>query len=45
MVDRKGGNRRKKEKGWEIERRGMKVRKRIDDRKEEMVLQLHYIIK
>ena len=32
MVDRKGGNRRKKEKGWEIEREGMGGRKKRDGR-------------
>ena len=32
-VDRKGGNRRKKEKGWEIEREGMGGRKKRDESK------------
>lgn len=35
VVDRKGGNGRKKEKGWEIEREGMGDRKRGNGRKKE----------
>ena len=35
MGDRKRGNRRKKEKGWEIEREGIGGRKKRDESKEE----------
>ena len=35
----------RKKREWEEERRGMKVSKRKDGRKEEMVCQRHYIIK
>ena len=53
MGDRKGGNGRKKEQEWEEERRGMKVSKMKDGRKEEagrqegrdgMAAPLHYKI-